>query len=100
MGRNAEFLSPQRIVGPTVFKVDLQSAADFEAVVACDGDVALIEEPVDIRPQEQPVRYPVFAALRVGADVGRFEGGQRVLAGDRAGATVSLDDADPKDPLT
>jgi hypothetical protein len=51
-----------------------------------DRDVAEIEQPVQIRPEQDPVPHVVSAAEGVWLDVRGLENGKRVLACDGTGA--------------
>jgi len=64
-------------------QIILELAAHPEPVVRGHRHVARIEEPVDVRAEEQPVVQPVLTALLDRPDVGRVESRQRLLAGDR-----------------
>ena len=72
---------PAEVVGEVV--------AHAEAVVGGDGDVAGVEEAVDVGAQQQSVGERVLAAVCVGAHVGGLERGQRVLSRHGAAARCS-----------
>ncbi len=99
MAREVNRPIAERLVGPPVLEDLLDLAADPEDVVRRDGHVAVIEEPVNIGPEQDPVRDPMLAAPGVPLDVRRLQGGQRVLAGDRAGAPVGILHGDPEGAL-
>ena len=52
----------QLVVVPAVLEFLADAAADFEAEVGGDGDVAGVEEAVDVAAQEEAVAGFVFAA--------------------------------------
>jgi hypothetical protein len=68
-------------------------------VVRRHRDVSGVEEPVDVRAEEQAVRHIVRAFVRVRPDVGRLEDRERVLAAHRAGAAVSARHPDAEHAL-
>ena len=60
--------------------------AHLEVVVGRDGHVAVVEEPMEVGPQEQPVLRVVGTRPQVRLDVRGVEDGTGVLASHRAGA--------------
>lgn len=56
-------LSVKGIVVHTVAELFLDPAADLEAGLRCDGDIACIKQTVDVPPQEKAI------ALAVALDV-------------------------------
>lgn len=75
-------------VGLAVVEVGFQAAADEEAAIGSDGDVALVEEAVDVGSEEEPVVEAVLASLSDGADVGGVQDGEGFFSGDGAAALV------------
>jgi hypothetical protein len=57
-------------VGLAVVEVVLEAAADEEAAVGGDGDVAVVVEAVDVGTEEETVVEAVLASFGGGADVG------------------------------
>ena len=80
------------VVVAAVFEFFFDAAADFDVHVRGDGDVAFVEQGVEIAAEEQAVAYEVFAAFGVGLDVGGVEGGEGFLAGHGAAALVGVRD--------
>ena len=92
-GRSALFLGCRDllpvalVVGLPVLELLGEPLADDEPEVRRHGDVAPVEEPVDVGAQQQTVRHLVGAAgARVRANVRRLQYRQGVLAADRARA--------------
>jgi hypothetical protein len=69
-------------------------------VVRRHRDVSGVEEPVDVRAEEQAVRHIVRAFVRVRPDVGRLEDRERVLAAHGAGAAIGARDGDAERALS
>src|SRR5882724_11897827 len=77
--RQPDRLADQRVVGLAVVEIGLESPAYTDTVVGRDGHVALVEEGVEVRTEEQAivvnaddrcpgnaeVRCPLFTAVRV-----------------------------------
>lgn len=77
----------QRVVVPAVLELLLDPPADLEPQLRRHGDVAAIEEAVDVAPEQQAIRDLVHATFGVGADmrsVERGEGALRVTAHRRS----------------
>src|SRR5260370_25194260 len=68
-------------------------------MIGRNGDVALLEEPVKIGPQKDPVGHSMRTVGHVRSDVRSFERGQRMLACNRAGPTVCLCHSNPEGSL-
>jgi len=82
----------QVIVDHTIVELVPDLRTDTESKVRRHGDVALIEEPMDIAPHKDAVLHLVRLELRKRAYVGRVERRQRFLAGDRAAAAIRVHD--------
>jgi hypothetical protein len=80
--------------------VVLEATPHDEAVVLVHGDVAAIEQSVDIRAKGEAVPYVVVSTAGVRPDMGCFENWQRMLAGDGAGTAVGFKHLDTEDALT
>src|SRR5450756_1391170 len=89
--RHGDGAAGDALVLAAVMEVVGEVVADAKTVVGRDGDVAGVVETVDIGAQQQAVGERVLAAVRVGAHVRGLERGQRVLAGDGAGAVGAGD---------
>jgi len=92
-------LSVQWVIRAAILKVILESSADEKAHVAVHSDVALVEEAMNVAPQQQTVRDVVVPIAGEGFDVGGFERGQGVLLRHRARSSIGRDDLGTKDPL-
>jgi hypothetical protein len=77
-------------VGLAVVEVVLQAAADEEAAVGGDSDVALVVEAVDVGAEEEAVVEAVLASLADREDVGGVQDRQRLLSGHRAATLVAV----------
>lgn len=73
--------------------------AHLETPVRRHRDIAAIEQLVNIAAEQKAVADFVRAALAVGADMGRFQGRQRPLAGDGAAAIVGIGDGNAERSL-
>jgi hypothetical protein len=58
------------VVVPSVGELFLEAFADKEAVVGIDGQVAGIEEGVEIRAKKESIADLMTSPVRVGSDVG------------------------------
>ncbi len=67
------------IIMNAVVEVRFEPLGHGEAQVFGDSHEPSIEEPVDVRPEQKPVRDIVLAAGRVGADMGGIEDRQRLF---------------------
>ena len=65
----------QFIVVPAVIELLLDAAAHFEAKIGRDGDIARIEQAMDVAPKQESIG-PRLAAVAVGTDMRRFESGR------------------------
>ncbi len=68
-------------------------------MVGRDGDVALVEESVDVRTEEQAVGDPVHSAKVVRADMSGVERGKGMLPSDRTGPAIGIENAGPENSL-
>ena len=75
-----------------VVEVFFEAAADADLAVRRDGDVAAVEERVNVGAQEQAVVDAVRSVAGDRADVCCLQDGQRLLVRDRAAAFVGLHD--------
>src|SRR5437016_3110495 len=98
--RYCDRLSVQWVIRAAILKVILESSADEKAHVAVHSDVPLVEEAMNVAPQQQAVRHVVVPIAGKGFDVGGFEGGQGVFLGHRARPAIGRDYFGTKDPLT
>jgi hypothetical protein len=73
-------------VGFAVVEVVLEAAADEEAAVGGDGDVAGVEEAVDVGAEEEAVVEAVLAPLGHGPDVRGVQDRDGLLSRDGAAA--------------
>ena len=68
-------------VGLAIVEIVLEPVADEEAAVGGDGDVAGIEEAVDVGAQEEAIVETVLASVSDRPDVGGVQDGEGFLAG-------------------
>lgn len=80
------------VVVAAVVELLLDAAADFDMHRGGDGDVAFVEQGVEIAAEEQPVADEVLAAFGVGLDVCGIERGEGALVGHGAAAIVGIRD--------
>lgn len=78
------------VVVAAIFEFLLDAAADFDMHIRGDGDVAFVEQGVEIAAEEQAIADEVLAAFGVGLDMGGVEGGEGFLAGHGAAALVGV----------
>ena len=72
--------SVQRVVAPAVLEVVAQPRADFEAESGSDRHVALVEEAVQVGPEQQTVADGVRSVGSERPDVRGIQRRERVLA--------------------
>jgi hypothetical protein len=63
----------QSVVVAPVLELLLDAAADLEPQIRGHGDVAAVEEAVDVTPEQQAVRDVVRAAFGIGSDMRSIE---------------------------
>ncbi len=85
------FLLVELIVGFAVVELFVEAAAHLKSVVGIDSDVPAVVEFMDVGTEQDSVGDFVPALIGVGSDVGSFEDGQRVFAGD---GTFAVDGSD------
>lgn len=68
-----DFLTVQGVVVASVLEILPQPLADFELALRRHGNLAEIEELMDVRPKEEPVAQLVLAAVRISSDVSCIE---------------------------
>jgi hypothetical protein len=90
----------KRIVTSAVLVVLPKAGTDLEVQILRDGRIARLEQPVEIRPEQQTIANLVRSVMRVLADVGRFERRKGVLSRNGASTTVSIEDGDSESSLT
>ena len=78
----------KRVVRASVCEVLTKPSPDFEPEVRCDGDIALIEQAMEICPQKETVRNFMRTVETIRFDVRGFEYRKRMLLGDGAAAVV------------
>jgi len=89
----------EREVRFAVFEIVLQLATHPEAMVGSDGDVAAVEEAVDIGSEKEAVIDSMCSAVSDGSNVGRLQYREGLLLRDRAPALVGVRDQDPEGTL-
>jgi hypothetical protein len=80
-------------------EASLEAAADEEAAVGSDGDVAFVVEAVDVGAEEEAVVETVLASLGDGADVGGVQDGEGLFSRDGAAALVVVRHQDAEGAL-
>ncbi len=97
--RHPDPLPVEGHVGLAVAEVVLEAAADEEAAVGGDGDVAGVEKTVDIGAEEEAVVEAVLASFGHRPDVGGVQDGEGLLSRHGAAALVVVRDQDPEGAL-
>jgi len=90
----------KRVVAAPVAIVITQPSSHLQSQLWCHRDVAGIEQPVEVRSQQQSITNLVWAFMRIRPDVGSFECRQRVLARHRTGPAIGVEDCNAKRCLT
>ena len=98
--RQPNCLPVQRVVVAAVLELFTNRSADAKMHAWVDGHVALIEQAVDVGAKGQAVRNLMFPNDGVRLNVGCLEGRQGALPGNRATATVRIEDDRPETALT
>ncbi len=78
-GKTTQSVSVKWIVCPPVLEIVFESAAYFDPIFRCDGDVAAVEEAMEIASEQEAVIHRVGAAFIEWLDVGGLESGQRMF---------------------
>jgi hypothetical protein len=86
--------SVKRIVAPPVPVIVTQASAHFQSKIRRYGNVAGIEQTMKVCPEQQPISNLVGPVLRIRADMGGFQGRQRMLVCDRTATTVRVQYSD------
>ena len=71
-----EPLAVDRIIRSAIFELIFKAAADLDAIFRSYGNIAAVEEAMEIAPKEQAVVYSVGAAFVIRLNVGGLESGQ------------------------
>jgi hypothetical protein len=66
------------VVAPPIVVVAAQTRAHLEAELGRDGDVASVEEPMQIRAEQESIANIMRTLVSIRADVRRLEGGKRM----------------------
>lgn len=82
-----------------VLELLAEAAARPKLVGGRDRDVASVEERVDIRAEQETIRYEVLASLTHGADVGGLENRKRLFLRYGAASLIRVHHEQPKGPL-
>lgn len=93
-------LTMERIIRSPVLEFIFQAAADFNAIFRRDGDIAAVEETVEIATKKEAVVDGMRTAFIKGLDMSCLEGRKRMFLGNSAGATIGVGDEYPKRALT
>src|SRR5262245_44269985 len=88
------------IVCSAVRELLAKALTDLEPQICCHGDVSLIEQPVEIRAQQQTIRDFVRAVEVIWLDVGGFKHRKRVFLSDGATPSVCLGNSDAEGALS
>jgi len=90
--RQGDLPPVHRVVCLAVLPFPREPLAHHEAVIGGHRDVARVEQPVNVRPQQETVHDFMRSIGPVGPNVGGFQDRERMLAADRACAVVSACD--------
>lgn len=82
------------VVAPSVVVFIAQARTNLQTKIRGHGDVAGVEQSMEIGPEQEPVSNFMRPIVSVLADVGSFKGGKRVLFGDGTRASVRIEDDD------
>lgn len=93
-------MSMERIVRPAILEVFSKSCTDFQLVIGCHGDVARVEEPMNVRAKQQTIGGFMRAFGSERFDVRSFERRQRVLARHGASSIVHVGHNHSESPLS
>src|SRR3569623_2113165 len=85
-----------RIVVRAVVKIRFQPLANGKLILIGHGDIAKIEQTMDVGSQQQSVGYLVLATLPVRSDVSSVEIRQRLFARNRATTVIGVGDSQSK----
>jgi len=88
------------VVAPPIVVVAAQTRAHFETELGCDGEVASVEEPMEICSEQESIANIMRTVVGIRADVRRLEGGKRMLFSDGAGARVRVKNCNAKRGLS
>lgn len=97
--RQPDLGAVQRVVIPPVLELLLDPPTDLEVIVRSDGDVAGVEQLVDVGAEEDAVGERMLLHVAIIADMRRFQSGKRLLIRDGAAASVRVENSDAKAPL-
>ena len=92
VGQDRKRLVVQAVICLAVVILLADAVADVDAVVGIDGDQALVEQLVEVHPQQHAVGDFMGAALGERIDVGGLQDLERVFTGNRAAALVCVGD--------
>lgn len=92
IGGEADGGAVMAVVVVAVFEFLLYAAADFDVQVRGDGDVAFVEQGVEIAAEEKAISDEVLAAFGVGPYVRGIERWESSLVGHGAAALVGVRD--------
>lgn len=87
------------VVMDAVVEVSLEAGAYRKAALLRDGDVAQVEEAVDVGPEQEAVRHLVSASLGIGPHMRGIQNGERSLARDGAAPAVAVRHGEAEGPL-
>ena len=89
----------QGVVAVAVVVIEFQPRTHFDSVLWRDGDVALIEQSVQVGPEENPVADFMWAVLRIWLEMGRFQRRQGMLVRYGAGSGIGIHHCHTEDTL-
>jgi hypothetical protein len=95
----AQGLAMEWIIRPAIFEFVFEATADFNAIFRGNGDIAAVEEAVEIAAKEDAVVYGVRPALVKRLDVGGFERREGMLLCYRTCTEVGIRYKDAESPL-
>ena len=92
VGGKADCAAVVAVVIAAVIELFFDAAAYFDVHGRGDGDVAFVEQCVEVAPEKQAIADEVLAAFGVGLDVRGIEGGESAFVGHGAAAFVGVRD--------
>ena len=74
VGWRGDRLAVQFVVMPPVLELFLDTAAHLEAQIGRDGDVARIEQAMNVAPKQEPIARVMFAAVAIASGPDELSG--------------------------
>ena len=90
IGGEADDAAMVAVVVTAVVEFFFDAAADFDVHVGGDGDVAFVEQGVEVAAEEEAIANEVLSAFGVGLDMCGIERGEGALVGHGTAAFVGI----------